>query len=469
MAAIEVKVPDVGTDKPVDVIEVNVRPGDVIALEQTIIVLESDKATVEVPSPVAGVVKSVALTVGDKVTQGALVLVVDAAGSASSAVPPSPPPLSPGGRGEKSNGGDVPPEGEKSGDGFAPEKGAQGNGGDVPVSEEKREDGVGRPLAGTGVSAIPPLSPPGRGDGGEGLPATNVHAGPAVRKLARELGVSLAEVSGSGPKQRVLKDDVHAYVKRRLTAPAGAAGTGLPELPVIDFAKWGAIEEQPLNKLRRVSAQNLHRSWVTIPHVTQHDEADITELEDFRVFENGRLPEGGVKLTMLAFMVKACVNALQKYPRFNSSLAVNGETLIVKQHWHIGIAVDTPDGLVVPVIRDADRKGINDIAREMGVLSKKARDRKLLPSDMQGATFSISSLGGIGGTAFTPIVNWPEVAILGVSKAQTRPVWDGKQFQPRLMLPLSLSYDHRVIDGAEAARFITYLSRLLADMRRVLL
>ena len=238
---------------------------------------------------------------------------------------------------------------------------------------------------------------------------------------------------------------------------------------MIDFTKWGPVEEQPLNKLRRVSAQNLHRAWVTIPHVTQHDEADITALEAFRVAENARLKDGGVKLTMLAFLVKACVGALKQYPRFNSSLTVDGERLVIKNHWHIGIAVDTPDGLVVPVIRDADRKGVVEIAREMGELSKKARDRKLLPSDMQGATFSISSLGGIGGTAFTPIVNWPEVAILGVSKSQTKPQWDGTQFRPALMLPLSLSYDHRVIDGADAARFITHLSGLLSDMRRLLL
>lgn len=307
------------------------------------------------------------------------------------------------------------------------------------------------------------------------MPATaattnaNVHAGPAVRKLARELGVNLGAVPGSGPKGRIIKDDVHAHVKKLLTAPARAAasGSGLPELPRIDFAKWGPVEEQALGKLRRVAAQNLHRAWVHIPHVTQHDDADITELESFRVSENERLKAEGIKLTMLGFLVKACVGALKHHPKFNSSLAIEGDRLIVKNYWHIGIAVDTPEGLVVPVIRDADRKGVVEIAREMGELSKKARDKKLTPADMQGATFSISSLGGIGGTAFTPIVNWPEVAILGVSKSQLKPVWDGQQFQPRLLLPLSLSYDHRVIDGADAARFVTYLGGLLADLRRL--
>ena len=293
-----------------------------------------------------------------------------------------------------------------------------------------------------------------------------------MRKLARELGVVLAEVAATGPKGRVTRDDVHAHVKARLSVPAApavaATGSGLPELPRIDFAKWGPVEELALNKLRRVSAQNLHRAWVHIPHVTQHDDADITSLEEFRVSENARLKDG-VKLTMLAFLVKACVGALKQYPKFNSSLDVGGEKLIVKNYWHIGIAVDTPDGLVVPVIRDADRKGVLEIAREMGELSRKARDKKLTPADMSGATFSISSLGGIGGTAFTPIVNWPEVAILGVSRSAMKPVWDGKAFQPRLMLPLSLSYDHRVIDGADAARFITYLSGLMADLRRLTL
>lgn len=439
MAVTEVKVPDVGTDKPIDVIEISVKPGDAVVAEQTLIVLESDKATVEVPSPVAGIVKSIALKTGDKVTQGALILVVEAASAFVS---------------------------EK----ISPEKIAAGKV-EAPVAAGALVAGVTMAAQKSDVpqaaAPVPTLATPASSPVAS---AANVHAGPAVRKLARELGVALAEVAGTGPKARILKDDVHAHVKmlllQRGTQSAGS-GRSLPELPTIDFAKWGPIEEQALNKLRRVSAVNLHRAWLTIAHVTQFDEADITALEEFRITENVRLKDDGVKLTMLAFIARACVGALKKYPKFNSSLALNGEKLIVKNHWHIGIAVETPDGLVVPVIRDADRKGIVEIAGEMAALGKKAREKKLTPADMAGATFSISSLGGIGGTAFTPIVNWPEVAILGVSKSQLKPVWDGKTFQPRLTLPLSLSYDHRVIDGADAARFTAYLAGLLTDLRRL--
>lgn len=439
MAVTEVKVPDVGTDKPIDVIEISVKPGDAVVAEQTLIVLESDKATVEVPSPVAGIVKSIALKTGDKVTQGALILVLEAASAVVS---------------------------EK----ISPEKIAAGKV-EAPVAAGALVAGVTMAAQKSDVpqaaAPVPTLATPASSPVAS---AANVHAGPAVRKLARELGVALAEVAGTGPKARILKDDVHAHVKmlllQRGTQSAGS-GRSLPELPTIDFAKWGPIEEQALNKLRRVSAVNLHRAWLTIAHVTQFDEADITALEEFRITENVRLKDDGVKLTMLAFIARACVGALKKYPKFNSSLALNGEKLIVKNHWHIGIAVETPDGLVVPVIRDADRKGIVEIAGEMAALGKKAREKKLTPADMAGATFSISSLGGIGGTAFTPIVNWPEVAILGVSKSQLKPVWDGKTFQPRLTLPLSLSYDHRVIDGADAARFTAYLAGLLTDLRRL--
>ena len=439
MAVTEVKVPDVGTDKPIDVIEISVKPGDAVVAEQTLIVLESDKATVEVPSPVAGIVKSIALKTGDKVTQGALILVLEAASAVVS---------------------------EK----ISPEKIAAGKV-EAPVAAGALVAGVTMAAQKSDVpqaaAPVPTLATPASSPVAS---AANVHAGPAVRKLARELGVALAEVAGTGPKARILKDDVHAHVKmlllQRGTQSAGS-GRSLPELPTIDFAKWGPIEEQALNKLRRVSAVNLHRAWLAIAHVTQFDEADITALEEFRITENVRLKDDGVKLTMLAFIARACVGALKKYPKFNSSLALNGEKLIVKNHWHIGIAVETPDGLVVPVIRDADRKGIVEIAGEMAALGKKAREKKLTPADMAGATFSISSLGGIGGTAFTPIVNWPEVAILGVSKSQLKPVWDGKTFQPRLTLPLSLSYDHRVIDGADAARFTAYLAGLLTDLRRL--
>ncbi len=444
MAVTEVKIPDVGTDKPVDVIEISVKPGDAVVAEQTLIVLESDKATVEVPSPVAGIVKSIALKTGDKVTQGALILVLETGAAVVS---------------EK-----IAPEKIAAGKVEAPVA-AGALVASVPMAAQTSDASqVAAPMPAATVPALAaPASPPVAS-------AANVHAGPAVRKLARELGVALAEVAGTGPKARILKDDVHAHVKmlllQRGAQPAGSGG-GLPELPIIDFARWGPVEEQALNKLRRVSAVNLHRAWLAIPHVTQFDEADITALEEFRIAENARLKDDGVKLTMLAFIARACVGALKKYPKFNSSLAISGEQLIVKNYWHIGIAVETPDGLVVPVIRDADRKGIVEIAREMAALGKKAREKKLTPADMAGATFSISSLGGIGGTAFTPIVNWPEVAILGVSKAQLKPVWDGKTFQPRLTLPLSLSYDHRVIDGADAARFTAYLAGLLTDLRRL--
>ena len=293
-----------------------------------------------------------------------------------------------------------------------------------------------------------------------------------MRKLARDMGVDLGQVTGTGPKDRILKEDVHAWVKQRLesqSAPATGSGGVSLDLPEIDFSQFGDVEREELNKLRKVSAQNLHRSWLTIPHVTQHDNADITDLEAFRKQQNKALEREGVKLTMLAFLVAACAKALKEFPRFNSSLENSGEALIHKHYINIGIAVDTPNGLVVPVIKEADKKTLKEIALEMGELAEKARNRKLTPADMKGGTFSISSLGGIGGTAFTPIVNWPEVAILGVSRSDMQPVWDGNQFVPRLTLPLSLSYDHRVIDGADAARFTTYLSQLLSDMRRVLL
>jgi pyruvate dehydrogenase E2 component (dihydrolipoamide acetyltransferase) len=316
------------------------------------------------------------------------------------------------------------------------------------------------------------------GDGGANV--VKPHASPSVRKFARELGVDLDRVSGSGPKQRILHEDVQAYVKdavRRASEPVaaapaapsdgGGAGLGLLPWPKVDFAKFGPIETKPLPRIRRISAANLHRNWVMIPHVTNHDDADVTDLEAFRVQLNRENEKSGPKLTMLAFLIKACVHALKRFPEFNASL--EGEALVLKRYWHIGFAADTPNGLMVPVIRDADRKGLGEIATETGELAKKARDGKLSPAEMQGGTFSISSLGGIGGTGFTPIVNAPEVAILGVSRSATKPVWDGSAFVPRLILPLSLSYDHRVIDGAAAARFNAHLAQLLADFRRVML
>lgn len=442
-------VPDIGSDDA-DVIEILVKPGDVIDAEQSIVVLESAKASMEVPCPQGGTVVAVAVTIGQNVKQGDLLLELEVAQSeqAESATPAASPENAP----------------------------------KLSAQEEKAVNSLQQELQ--AVSQV--LTPPGQAvlktiavpDIGSDKvdhtpkPSSQVHAGPAVRRLARELGVDLGQVKGSGPKDRILKEDVHSYVKQRMTSPAAAAsssGSGLPALPAIDFAKWGEIERIPLTKIQRLSAQNLHRAWLTIPHVTQFDEADITELEAFRVGQKEAMKKEGLSLTVLSFLVKATAYVLQQYPKFASSLDVDGEHIVQKKYIHIGVAVDTPNGLVVPVIRDADKKSLRDIARDLGELSGKARDKKLSPADMQGAVFSISSLGGIGGTAFTPIVNWPEVAILGVSRSATKPVWDGQAFEPRLMLPLSLSYDHRVIDGADAARFTTALAKVLADIRQLLL
>ncbi len=420
-----VSVPDLGDIEGAEIIEVSVAPGDVLEAEQVIAVLESDKASLEIPAPMAGTVETVIIKAGDKVSTGDALLTL------------------------KVSGGDVVSD---------------------PASQDKSVTTKAESPASQAVSKPAHKATPA--PAAVSSPGKSVHAGPAVRKLAREMGVDLAQVSGTGPKERILKEDVHAWVKQRLEVQpaAGGGGGGLSlDLPDIDYSQFGDIEREELNKLRKVSAQNLHRSWLTIPHVTQHDNADITDLEAFRKQQNKALEREGIKLTMLAFLVAACAKALKEFPRFNCSLENSGEALIHKHYINIGIAVDTPNGLVVPVIKDADKKTLKEIAREMGELAEKARTRKLTPADMKGGTFSISSLGGIGGTAFTPIVNWPEVAILGVSRSDMQPVWDGKQFVPRLTLPLSLSYDHRVIDGAEAARFTTYLNQLLSDMRRVLL
>ncbi|MEC8881273.1 MAG: dihydrolipoyllysine-residue acetyltransferase [Pseudomonadota bacterium] len=440
--------PDLGDIDEAEIIELSVSEGDTVEAEQTILVLESDKASLEIPSPAAGTVKKLLVKTGDKITSGTELMVLETTGG-----------------GDDESGDDQPAEetsgdsksgGSKSGES---EPGGSGPGGSGPAREASSTQdsgGIGEHPAKSGAAAA-------------SRPSRNVHAGPAVRKLARETGVDLGTVPPSGPKDRILKEDVHAHIKQRMEQPAAAGGAGALDLPEIDFSEFGPVERDELNKLRKVAARNLHRSWVTIPHVTQFDEADITELEAFRKSQNKALEKEGVKLTMLAFLVQACARALRKFPRVNSSLEPSGEALILKDYVHIGIAVDTPNGLVVPVLRDADKKGLSQIATEIGELAAKARDRKLSPADMKGASFSISSLGGIGGTAFTPIVNWPEVAILGVSRSDTKPVWDGNAFQPRLMLPLSFSYDHRVIDGADAARFTTYLSGLLGDMRRALL
>jgi pyruvate dehydrogenase E2 component (dihydrolipoamide acetyltransferase) len=427
----EIAVPDIGDFEDVDVIEVLVKPGDTVKPEQSLITVESDKATMEIPSPAAGVVKELRVKTGDKVSKGTPILLLDSASAVAAA--PSPKAAAP-----------APPP---------PPRPAPA----APVVPIGRPEPVAREPA-RGADAVP-------------------HASPSVRKFARELGVDLARVKGSGPKGRITQADVQDFVKGVMrgappaAAPAARGGLAfdLPEWPQVDFAKFGPVETKPLSRIRKLSGGFLHRNWVSIPHVTQHDEADITELEAFRK-ENAQVAEkGGFKLTMLALLVKASVNALKEFPDFNASLDKTGDNLIIKKYYHIGVAVDTPDGLLVPVIRDADRKGVFDLAKELAEVSKAAREKKLKPDAMRGGTFSISSLGGIGGTAFTPIINAPEVAILGVARSQMRPVYRDGAFVPRLMLPLSLAYDHRVIDGAAGARFTTYLASVLSDIRRTLL
>jgi pyruvate dehydrogenase E2 component (dihydrolipoamide acetyltransferase) len=424
---VDVSVPDIGNFKDVDIIEVHVKPGDRVKPEDPLITLESDKATMDVPAPEAGVVKEVGIKVGDKVSAGSRILTLQRSESSG----PAPP---------ETDESDVQPV-------AAPAEAA------VP-----REGGPGP--SPTAAMALAP------GEAGR-----KPHASPSVRRFARELGVDLAKVGGTGPKGRILKEDVQTFVKQVLVRPGVSAGVGLalPEMPEVDFSAFGEIERQPLSRIKKISGPHLHRSWVSVPHVTQHDEADITELEAFRKELADEAKAKGVRLTLLAFLLKACVGALKQYPYFNASLDRSGEAIILKKYYHIGVAVDTPEGLVVPVIRDVDKKGVFGLAAELGEASAKARDRKLAPNDLQGGCFTISSLGGIGGIAFTPIVNAPEVAILGVSRARMQPVYRDGAFVPRLMLPLSLSYDHRVIDGAQAARFTSYLGLLLADVRRLLL
>jgi pyruvate dehydrogenase E2 component (dihydrolipoamide acetyltransferase) len=447
--------PDLGDIDEAEVIELSVSEGDTVEAEQTILVLESDKASLEIPSPAAGTVKKLLVKAGDKITSGTELMVLETTGGEETADEET--------AGEGKSAGKQSGESEPGGSGPAREASEKAS--QPSETASKKDDSASSTQDSGGIGQHPAKS----GAAAASRPSKDVHAGPAVRKLARETGVDLGTVPPSGPKDRILKEDVHAHIKQRMEQPAAAGGAGATDLPEIDFSEFGPVERDELNKLRKVAARNLHRSWVTIPHVTQFDEADITELEAFRKSQNKALEKEGVKLTMLAFLVQACARALREFPRVNSSLEPSGEALILKDYVHIGIAVDTPNGLVVPVLRDADKKGLSQIATEIGELAAKARDRKLSPADMKGASFSISSLGGIGGTAFTPIVNWPEVAILGVSRSDTKPVWDGNAFQPRLMLPLSFSYDHRVIDGADAARFTTYLSGLLGDMRRALL
>ena len=441
---VQVVIPDIGDFDEVAVIELFVKPGDVVKVEQSLITVESDKASMEIPSSHAGVVKALTVKVGDKVSKGTPIAVLEVAGApaAAPAATAAPAPAS----------------------------------ASTPVAAPAAAPAVvAQAPASAPAAAAPhdPTAPKGA------LP----HASPSIRRLARELGVPLAEVKGSGPKGRITQGDVQGFVKgvmagevqttaqkAKAPAPAAAAGGSLPGLlpwPQVDFSKFGPVQRKDLSRIKKISGANLHRNWVMIPHVTNHDDADITELEAFRVQLNKENEKSGIKVTMLAFMIKAAVAALKKFPEFNASL--DGDTLVLKEYFHIGFAADTPNGLVVPVIKDADRKGILQISQEMSDLAKKARDGKLSPADMSGGCFSISSLGGIGGRYFTPIINAPEVAIMGVCRSTTEPRWDGKQFAPRLILPLSLSWDHRVIDGAAAARFNVYFASLLADFRRIAL
>jgi pyruvate dehydrogenase E2 component (dihydrolipoamide acetyltransferase) len=430
---VEVTVPDIGDFKEVEVIELMVKPGDQIKVDQSLITVESDKASMEIPSSHAGTVKEIKVKVGDKVAKGSLVLLVEATGGAPAAAPAAAAP--------------------------------------APAAA---------PAAAAAPAPAAAAPAPAAAAPSQGVTGSKAHASPSIRKFARELGVDLARVPGTGPKGRITQQDVQNFVKGVMAAgptaaapSKGGSGGGMEVLawPSLDFSKFGPTETVALPRIKKISGPNLHRNWVMIPHVTHFEDADVTDLEQFRVDSNAALAKqkSTVKLTMLAFVIKASVAALKKFPQFNSSLSEDGASLIVKQYYNIGFAADTPNGLVVPVVKDADKKTISQIAVEMGELSAQARDGKLSPSAMQGATFTISSLGGIGGTAFTPIINAPEVAILGLSKSAMKPVWDGSTFQPRLMLPLSLSYDHRVIDGAGAARFAAYLADVLADLRKTLL
>lgn len=421
----EIKVPDIGDFKDIEVIEVLVKAGDVIRQEDSLVTLESDKSAMELPSPKSGVVREVRLKAGDRVSQGAVILVLETAATVVSA--PAVPASAPA----------------------------------APAATPQ-----------VSVAAKPLISPAAPAEFAPG--GAQPHASPAIRKFARELGVDLARVKGTAPKNRISREDVQSFVKTTLTQIRdGGASSGLgfafPALPEIDYSRFGPIESQGLTRIQKLSGPNLHRNWVSIPHVTQYDDADITDLEAFRVSLKAEAEKRGVKLSFLPFVMKAVASALKAHPTFNASLNPTGDTLILKKYFHIGVAVDTPEGLVVPVVRDVDQKSLFEIALELSELSQKARGKKLRGGDMEGGCFTISSLGGIGGTAFTPIINAPEVAILGLSKNQMKPVYQNGQFVPRLMLPLSLSYDHRVIDGAEGARFIVHLSRTLQDMRRVLL
>jgi len=424
----EINIPDIGDDGAVDVIEVSVKVGDTVEKDDTLIVLETEKASMDIPAPFAGTLVEFSISVGDKVSSGDLMGILEG----------------------------------------------------IDVSADQTVATVTKKASTPQATSLTPSSstisttttPPAPAPAVAVEPAKKgvVHASPAIRRFARELGADLSIVKGTGPKGRIVKIDVQQFVKSELAKPKSTtSSSALPQMPVIDFNKFGETESVPLSKIQKISSTNLHRNWVAIPHVTQHDDADITEMEAFRKAMKAEALAEGIKLTPLAFMLKAVVASLKAYPRFNSSLSADGETLIMKKYFNIGVAVETPDGLVVPVVKDVDKKSIYELASDLSELSAKAREKKLGIDGMQGSCFTISSLGGIGGTSFTPIVNWPDVAILGVSKSSMKPVWNGNEFEPRLMLPLSLSYDHRVVDGAVAARFVTHLSRTLGDIRRLVL
>ena len=465
----EVRVPDIGDFSDVPVIEILVEVGDRIRPEDPLITLESDKATMDVPAPAAGVVRELAVAVGDNVSEGSVLLRIAADGEDGAAAVDG---------GSEPAGGDFAETADAAASEASPSDGTADGvfAGQGPAPAAESDDSRS---SADGASAPDPRAPRGRPSptaslAAEPAPSPISHATPGMRRYARELGVDLARVKGTGRKGRILREDISGFVKRTLFAPPAAAtaavkGTGIPPIPAVDFSKFGEIETRPLSRIKRISGPHLHRSWVNVPHVTNHDEADVTDLEAFRQSIKEEAAAGGVRITLLAFATRAVAATLAEFPTFNASLGPDGDALVLKKYIHIGIAVDTPNGLMVPVLRDADRKGMYDLAREMAELGVRARDGTLKSDELQGGTFTISSLGGIGGTAFTPIINAPEVAILGLSRSRMTPVWDGAAFQPRLMLPLDLSWDHRVVDGAEAARFLEHLARLLGDVRRLLL
>ena len=441
MAKIEVKVPDIGDFKDVPIIEILVKPGESVKAEQSLVTLESDKATMDVPAPASGVVGEILAKIGDKVSMGVALLTLEEEGAAAPApAAPTPAPAAP-----------------------APAPASPPARAAIPSELEQPEKAAAAPASASAQAAGPN---PAVAD------FSGVNAGPAVRRLARELGIDLTTISGSGEKGRITREDVKAALSGGGSAAPAKGGAALPEIPAVDFAKFGPVETIPLSRIKRISGPRLHASWVNVPHVTHSDEADVTDLETFRKSLDDAAKtdkKAPYRVSLLPLLMKASVASLKAFPTFNSALAPAKDALIYRKYWHLGVAVDTPEGLVVAVVRDVDQKGVLDLARELGALSAKAREGKLSPAEMQGASFTISSLGGIGGTAFTPIVNAPEVAILGVVRSKMAPVWDGEAFRPRLMLPLCLSYDHRVIDGAAGARFMRHLCQTIEDMRRVLL